>query len=131
MNLVSQNSLGSILLRYNLISESQLQEALEEQKVRRGRLGETLVRLGYLQEDVLTWCLANQLNIPCISTIETRPDHLDLKALDRVPAELAYRYRVIPLLLAGDELTVVTDDPLDHEGLSQLAEALRLRLNIA
>ncbi len=123
--------LGSILLQYNLISEKALYEALEVQRKERGRLGEILVRLGHLSERELTWGLANQLDLPCVSSIETRPGYFDVKAVKVVPRKLAYRHHVLPVIWNDDELTVVTDDPLNQEGLEEIARATGLRLNVA
>jgi len=41
--------LGELLVKKNYITAEQLQKALEEQKSRGGRLGSSLVRLGYTQ----------------------------------------------------------------------------------
>ncbi len=123
--------LGSILLQYKLISEKALQEALEIQRRDRGRLGEILVRLGHLSERELTWSLANQLNLPCVSSIETRPGRVDVKAVKVLPRKLAYRHHVLPVIWNDDELTIVTDDPLNQEGLEEIEKATGLRLNVA
>lgn len=127
----SPERLGAILLQYNLISERDLHEALEIQKRVRERLGEILVRLGRLSENELTWSLANQLNLPCVSAIDTRPGFVDASALDLVPRSLAYRHHILPFLVCGDELTVITDDPLDREGLNAVALASGLQVSVA
>ena len=43
--------LGEILLEENLITPDQLKQALEHQKANGGRLGNSLVRLGFLSDD--------------------------------------------------------------------------------
>ncbi len=123
--------LGAILLHYNLVSERALEEALAIQKRERGRLGEILVRLGHLTERELTWSLANQLDLPCVSSIETRPDYVDKKAVKVVPRHLAYEHHVLPVIWNDDELTIVTDDPLNTTGLKAIEKATGLRLNVA
>ncbi len=43
--------LGEILLKENLITPDQLKQALEDQKVNGGRLGNSLVKLGFMSDD--------------------------------------------------------------------------------
>ena len=53
--------LGDLLVRANVISEVQLQQALAEQQRWGGRLGGILVRMGLLTEDLLVKALSKQL----------------------------------------------------------------------
>ena len=46
--------IGELLLREKLISEEQLQNAVDEQKKSGGRLGYNLTKLGYISENDLT-----------------------------------------------------------------------------
>ncbi len=129
MNEGKTGSLGARLKAYGLITDAQLEEALARQREKGGRLGEILIELGHLQEDAMTWCLANQLDLACVNSIDTeRPDPT---AVDALPAELAWRHHMVPLLLADHELTVVTDDPLDTAAIEEVAELTGLRIQVA
>ncbi|MGE4351678.1 MAG: hypothetical protein AB7E52_05770, partial [Bdellovibrionales bacterium] len=59
--------LGEILLRQKTLSTDQLHIALHEQKQTGERLGETLVRLGFIDEDILALSLAMRAGIPQVS----------------------------------------------------------------
>lgn len=127
----AHESLGSMLLRYGMVSAEALVQALEVQRREGGRIGEILVRQGAISEEMLIWCLANQLNIPCVASLETRAEFLDLRAMARVPGKLAWDHHIVPLLLSEGELSVVTDDPLAHGALRAVEQWTGLRLNVA
>jgi shikimate 5-dehydrogenase len=56
--------LGELLVRENLISLQQLQQAQEEQRKTGGRLGYNLTKLGYIEENELTEFLSKQYGVP-------------------------------------------------------------------
>src|SRR5713226_7008399 len=100
--------LGEILLKENLISPEQLKQALEHQKSNGGRLGNTLVKLGYLSDDDVTAVLSRQYGVPSInlSYFEVDPNVIKL-----IPLETAVKYQVLPLSRVGSSLTLAMVDP--------------------
>ena len=76
-----QSKMGSVLLSMDLITEEQLEEALEIQKTDNRRLGKILVSLGYLTPDDLARALAIRLNVEYVSLSEVQqiaPDVLGI-----------------------------------------------------
>lgn len=124
-------TLGAILVRYGMVTQEALDATLLEQRSGGGRLGELLVRKGLITEEMLVWCLANQLNLPCMASLEVQPERVDREALKSTSASFAWEHHIIPVLLVGDELSVVTDDPLARGPLQELEQQSRLRLNVA
>ena len=59
--------LGKILLKEKLISPDQLKTALDHQKQNGGRLGNSLVQLGYLSDEDITSVLSRQYGVPSIN----------------------------------------------------------------
>ena len=59
--------LGQILLEENLITPDQLKQALEHQRANGGRLGNSLVRLGFLSDDGVMAVLSRQFGVPSIN----------------------------------------------------------------
>jgi len=100
--------LGEILLKENLISPEQLKQALEHQKSNGGRLGNTLVKLGFLSDDEVTAVLSRQYGVPSInlSYFEVDPNVIKL-----IPMETAIKYQVLPLSRVGSSLTLAMVDP--------------------
>jgi len=105
---MSNNRLGELLVRNKLISESQLAKALEDQKSSGGRLGASLIKLGYIKEDELAAFLSRQYGVPSINLAEFEIDPAVIKL---VPAEVASKYQVVPINRAGSTLIVAMSDP--------------------
>jgi hypothetical protein len=97
--------LGDLLIKANVINESQLRASLAEQQKWGGRLGEILVRMSLVTEDVLIKALSKQLAIQLanVETIQGIPPHVKAK----VPANLARELSVVPLQLRDDGKTLV------------------------
>ena len=126
--LVKEGSIGAILFQSRIISEQELTEALEEQKTSGGRVGEALIRLGVVTQEDIDWALSHQLDIPYV---RLKKDRIDARAVALVPAELARRYRLFPLFLSGNELSVAMADPLDKEAIEELGRVTGCRIVIS
>src|SRR5512133_1581885 len=105
---MSNNRLGELLVRNKLISESQLAKALEDQKSSGGRLGASLIKLGFIKEDELAAFLSRQYGVPSINLAEFEIDPAVIKL---VPSEVASKYQVVPINRAGSTLIVAMSDP--------------------
>jgi len=110
-------SLGSMLIEAGMISAEQLAHAREEQETTGEEIAEALLRLGYVSEDDLYSFLAGQVGMEFVRGLESR---LDREVLGRIPAELAMRYRVLPLQQADRTLTVAMADPLNLMAIDDL-----------
>ncbi|WP_255442507.1 MULTISPECIES: general secretion pathway protein GspE [Corallococcus] len=112
--------LGEILMDAGLLTESQLRTALSEQRKWGGRLGLTLVQMGYVDESSMVHALSRQLAIP---TVELDV-HLPVpSALQALRVDIAERYTVFPIAYepGTKTLTVATSDPTNVESLQELA----------
>jgi len=100
--------LGEILLKENLITPDQLKQALEHQKANGGRLGNSLVKLGFLNDDEVTAVLSRQYGVPSINLAYFEVDPSVIKL---IPVETATKYQVLPLSRVGSSLTLAMVDP--------------------
>lgn len=66
--------LGALLLEKNLISSTELDTALQYQTAHGGRLGESLIALGYINYYDLYHTLATQQHLPFVDLVRTPPD---------------------------------------------------------
>ena len=89
-----KTKLGELLVEAGLIDGFQLAAALGEQARWGNRLGETLVRLGYLTEAELVRTLSRHYGLPGVHLEGKR---IEPEVLALLPAELAEEYRCIPL----------------------------------
>jgi type IV pilus assembly protein PilB len=102
------NRLGELLVRNKLINESQLAKALEDQKTQGGRLGASLIKLGFIKEEELSAILSRQYGVPSINLPEFE---IDPGVIKLVPSEVAQKYQIIPINRAGSTLIVAMSDP--------------------
>jgi general secretion pathway protein E len=111
--------LGELLLSRGLISDEDLKNALTLQKERREKLGRILIDLGYVSERDVVATLSEQLNVPVFDG--------EYPAVPVEPTALPYRFlrtfRILPVHLEENVLSLVMSDPLDTETQS----AVRLR----
>jgi len=109
--------LGDILLKGQFISKEQLDEALKHQKVKGGRLGVCLIKLGFLTEEVLHSVLSRQFGL---DVIEPATTEVDPEILKLVPREWAVRLQAIPMRREANVLFVAVSDPHDFITLDEL-----------
>ena len=100
--------LGEILLKENLITQDQLQKALEFQRSNGGKLGSCLTRMGFITDDDITGVLSRQYGVP---SINLKYYEIDPNVIRLIPQDTAQRYQVIPLSRVGSVLTIAMTDP--------------------
>lgn len=112
--------IGEMLMKYGIITEEQLDEALRLQKKSDKRLGELLVDLGYLNSEDLHWMLSEQADLPFV---EIHPEMLEASLILRFPKELLYQHTILPLHESETRIYVVVGDPTDAPALQQIEQA--------
>jgi len=111
---VAHFKLGEILLQQNLLTESQLAEAINLQKKERGRLGEILIKMGILTEEDIVAALGTQLKIPVSSHENNLLKPVTDQNLDKlVSHDFAKTNLVLPLSKKNNVLTCAVSDPVD------------------
>ncbi len=100
--------LGSMLVSSGLISDDQLKKALSVQKTEGGRLGSILVKLGFVQEDKLMTFLSKQYGVPYV---DLNKFEINPAVIKHIPAEVAQKYRIMPINRAGATITIAMVDP--------------------
>ncbi|MFL5350454.1 MAG: hypothetical protein ACJ8AT_37260 [Hyalangium sp.] len=125
---MAQIKLGELLIKANVLQESQLKAALAEQSKWGGKLGEILVRMSLVSEDILVRALSKQLNIPAVNldAVQVLPPHVRSK----IPAQTARDFAVLPLQLRDDgkTLVVAVADPLNVRHLDELRAITKCRI---
>ncbi len=113
----TRERLGDLLLKWGLVTEAELEAALEIQAKNGGRLGRILANRGVITEEQLAQTLAEQKNLTLIdlSTYDVDPSVARL-----VPAHVARRHQVLPVRVENDRLVVAMANPLDIEAVDAL-----------
>jgi type IV pilus assembly protein PilB len=100
--------LGELLLKENMVTPQQLQDALNHQKTNGGKLGKAFVSLGFVKDEEITSLLSRQYGVPSINLDHFEVDPAIIKI---IPAETARKYQVLPLSRSGATLTIAMADP--------------------
>jgi type IV pilus assembly protein PilB len=100
--------LGEILLKESLITQDQLDKALEFQRSNGGKLGSCLTKMGFITDDDITGVLSRQYGVP---SINLKYYEIDPNVIKLIPQDTALRYQVVPLSRVGSVLTIAMTDP--------------------
>jgi len=111
--------LGRILRDRGVITDKQLQEAIQHQVLYGGRLGTSLHELGFITEERLGDALARAKGVPAADLRTLQPEALAL-----VPKKLAQRFKVFPCRLRGQTLFLGMVDPSDHAAVAHVGYSL-------
>lgn len=120
--------LGDLLVSKAMISEAQLQHALQEQKLSGRKLGQTLVELGFVDEMSLLNLISDQLNIPFVDLKQFR---FNVELVQLLPETTARRYRVMVLSEDADGYLLGMSDPTDIFSLDDIQAQLQKPLKPA
>lgn len=115
---------GQTLVQRNIISQQQLDEAIHKQQTSMGnrKIGEILVRLGYISKNHITEGLAEQLGTPIVNLADRS---IPERIRDFVDVQIAQLYRAIPI--GEDEtgaLQVAVSDPTNFNLVDNLERLL-------
>src|SRR3990170_2221631 len=116
-------TLEKILIRENKITEEQLQKVMAQGNGK--SIGRRLVEMGYLAEEEMLKIMSGTLNIPYIKISELKENteasesnsDISLKDIpkidDRIPVKFMKEYKIFPLKIDNNTLTLTMADPLD------------------
>jgi MSHA biogenesis protein MshE len=113
--------IGDLLVEHDVITEEQLQTALREQRKLGRKLGQTLIALGYIDEDRLLNFLAKQLSLPLI---DLRKHELKPETVTKLPETFARRYRALVIKEQPDQYVVGMADPTDLFAYDEIGRRL-------
>lgn len=99
--------LGEHLVAGGHISPSQLALALEEKQRNHKLLGETLVELGFVTEEVITQFVAQNIQA---DTVNFSQIQINSQAIDAIPYHIAKRYKVLPIEINDEHITMAMAD---------------------
>ncbi|HEV8071926.1 MAG TPA: ATPase, T2SS/T4P/T4SS family [Planctomycetaceae bacterium] len=119
---MAQRRLGQILVDLGYLTEDQLWDVLEEQKQSPGEIiGQVAIRMGLVTEAQVTEALAEQWGMPVVNLGET---NIPPNVLEIVPQTMADIYKIMPVSLKNNLLTVAMADPQNVAALDDLRNFL-------
>ncbi len=113
--------LARILRDRGVVTERQLQEAIQHQVLYGGRLGTSLFELGFITEERLQSALARAHGVPgvLVDLREVQPDAVAL-----IPKAMAAKHKVFPYRVKGKTLFLLMVDPGDHAAVAKVGYSL-------
>ena len=120
--------IGEALLKHGLINTQQLQSAIEEQAKISDRLGDIIIKKGYVSIEEMATFLAGFFDL---TYVKLKDLHREIKPeiIKLVPENLARRFTIIPIALENSSLTIAMADPLDFLAVDtlQMKTGLKIR----
>ena len=101
-----------LLLSQGMITQQQLDTALSEQKIRKTKLGETLIALGYVSQKDFSDVLSRQLGV---ESVDLRKEGLQDAAIRLVPEDIMKKYELVPFAIDENNsniLKIAMSDPM-------------------
>ncbi len=111
--------LGELLLSEQLLTQAQLEEALQAQVIFGGKLGTILIEMGLISEKLLGQALKQLIGFPC-----AQPEDLEdipRTVIDIIGPELADKHKVIPISVTGRKMTLAMADPRDIQAIDEIS----------
>ncbi len=121
----SWGSLGDLLLREGLITDSQLTTALQVQKQTEKSLGRVLVEMGLITERVRMRLLQQRLGY---DIVHINPQRVEQMVLEYLPKSVAVKHSLVPIKLDLDTLVVAMEDPTDVTVIDSLKTLTGFRI---
>jgi hypothetical protein len=118
--------LGEILIDSGLIDNIQLEAALGRQKTWGGKLGHTLIEMGFVNEEALAEAISKYIRIPYVNLFD--PPLVD-KQIKLLAPNLVKKYEVVPTRLRENTLYVAMADPFDLDTISELQFITNLKIS--
>lgn len=122
LNARAKSFLGNQLINEGIITQDQLDNALQRQQKNRdmglkGLLGQTLVDMGYCTEEQIAKAMAKKSGF---SFMTLNNQSVDMTATNLISAETAQKYKALPIGFENDKLLVALMNPNDIITLDNL-----------
>lgn len=125
MKKTDKRKLGDLLVQADMLTVKQLKKALAEQERTGEKLGEILVKKGWVTEQNIVEVLEFQLGIPHVDLSKYA---IDPKAASMISESLAKRYMLIPIQIENDRLVVAMSDPLNVYAIDDVKLATKMEV---
>ncbi len=114
--------LGNLLIKEKLISQEQLDLALDQQKRSGRKLGRVLIENGFATEEAISESLAKQFKIPYLNL---KNYNINIQVARLLPEMQARRFRALLLEDKGSTYLVAMADPTDLFAFDEIVRLLK------
>ena len=124
---------GELLIEKKIITTSQLEHALQKTKELSLPLGETLIQLKYVSENLLLEMLSAYLEVEYVNIAENNFQIIDRTLNKALPLEFCTLKKVLPVFQILDEqtreLTLAMADPFNTDVIAEAGSITECRIN--
>jgi type IV pilus assembly protein PilB len=117
--------LGENLVQAGLLTGSDLQEALQQHSSNNCQLGETLLEMGFVDEETLLLFLGQQLGV---QAVRLRSGLVDPSVVRFIPRAKAEAFSSLALFYVGGRLTVAMAEPSNLRQLDELERVTKKQI---
>jgi len=111
------DQLVTLLEQAGKIDEEKIQKAIIKSTELGAPLPKTLVQMGYVQEEDILDVLGENLGM---KTVRLGDYKIDKPVLALLPKEITSKYKVVPIQLEGNQVTVAVGDPFDVQSIDTI-----------
>ena len=122
---MAKRKIGEILIERGLITDNELDFALDMQKLSHEKLGEVLINNKITTPEDIAKALASQLDV---EYVDLNKKNISGEMARVVRRNTAKQHHLIPLQKQGDVLYVAMEDPLNYYGMDEVRKATNLRV---
>ena len=112
--------LGQNLVQAGVLSAEDLEKALQHRSKNNTKLGETLLEMGLVEEEMLVLFLSQQLNVQAVRLRSGLVDPAIVRILPRAKAEA---FSALALFRVRDKLTVAMAEPTNLRQIDEIEQA--------
>ena len=103
-----RKKIGEILIEETLITEEQLSEALETQRLTGQKVGQILIDKGFIKENVLYKVLADKLGC---KYVDLENYEINANVVTKISQTLAQKHKAVPIDIENNKLKVAMSEP--------------------
>ncbi|MDR1159537.1 MAG: Flp pilus assembly complex ATPase component TadA [Syntrophomonadaceae bacterium] len=118
--MANNDLLGQIMVKIGTVTEKDVEAALMEQEISKEKIGRIFIRLGLITEDQLLKVLSDLWGIPLVQIEKAEPD---ANLFKMIPFSLMKTYKILPLSLNKQYLTVAMADPMNTKAIDDVQMA--------
>jgi len=110
--------LGELLVRRGLVTEQQVQQAMDVRLRTNAFIGQILVDLGFIRADVIGPIIASRLGVRYVDLLTSPPDQ---EAVQLVREDVMRATKAMPYRVRNGTIEVAMVDPLDVAAIDRIA----------
>src|SRR6187200_1467339 len=114
----SKEKIGELLIKNSSLTRAQLEEALEQQRIEGGLLGDILLKRNFIHPHDLIKIVCHQIGIPYQADIKI--EEIDANVVKDLSINYAKHHEVLPCMETDFSVTVLMSNPFNFNVINDL-----------